>query len=105
MGRKLSGTVKHKIQTAFAGNHTASEELCDRVDEVLAENDANVYLDLGMLIATAVDNTDAATMGFKVGDIVALVKDADQTLQTITTDAEFAVAPVIGDLIIAKRPL
>ena len=34
-----------------------------------------------------------------VEEYVALIKDADQTLQTITTDDEFATAPAIGDLI------
>ena len=57
----------------------------------------------GILIATATDNTDAATLGFLVGDTIALIKDADQTLQTVTDDDQFAVAPAIGDLILQLR--
>jgi len=105
MGRKLSGTVRNKVQIAFAGNNTASEELILAIEESLALNDAETYRDLGMMLATATDHTDAIALGLLVGDKVAFVKEEDQIMQTITTDAEFVTAPTVGDLIIAKRPL
>lgn len=105
----LSESSKKILVVAMANKSKAEEvaALIDANEAAAAANAAKVagssYVLAGILIATAVDNTDAATLGFLVGDTVALIKDADQTLQTITTDNEFAVAPAIGDLILHYR--
>ena len=101
----LSTDTKKVLVVAMANESKANEvsAAIDANEAAAAANAAKVagssLVIAGLLIATAIDNTDAATLGFQVGDIVALIKDADQTLQTITTIDEFAVAPAIGDLI------
>lgn len=101
----LSKDSKEVLVVAMA-NRSKADEVSAAIDANEASAAANLakvagssYVIAGLLIATAIDNTDAATLGFLVGDVVALIKDADQTLQTITVINEFAVAPVIGDLI------
>ena len=101
----LSNDTKKVLVVAMANESKANEvsAAIDANESAASANAAKVagsgYVIAGLLVATATDNTDAATLGFLVGDIVALIKDADQTLQTITTADEFASAPAIGDLI------
>ncbi len=112
----LSKDTKFRLEHALT-KKSASDEMAAAIDASTAGNTANAaaaaanalkvagsnFIIAGILIATAADNTDAATLGFLVDDVIALVKDADQTLQTVTTDDEFASAPAVGDLIIHLR--
>ena len=105
---KLSNKVKEVLENAFSSHVEEAKELIDAIDKATADDISEAgakYVTAGLLVATANDNTDAATLEVKVGDVVALIKDADQTLQTITTDDEFVTAPAIGDLIHVHRPI
>jgi hypothetical protein len=102
----LADRTKEVLTVAMA-DAPSGTEIAAAIDSSTAASAINTaktttssFVIAGLLIATNTDNTDAATLGFLVGDTVALIKDADQTLQTIATDNEFAVAPAVGDLIV-----
>ncbi len=105
----LSVDLKFRLKHALT-DKAAADEMSAAIDASTSANAANAakvagsnYVIAGVLIATATDNTDAATLGFLVDDTVILIKDGDQTLQTVTTDDEFASVPAIGDLIVQLR--
>lgn len=112
----LSKDAKNRLDHAVT-SEVAGQEVANAIDASTSANVVNAasaaanalkvagsnFIIAGILIATNTDNTDAATLAFLVDDVVALIKDADQTLQTITSDDEFAVAPAVGDLILHLR--
>lgn len=105
----LSKDAKFRLEHALT-DKGAGDEMSAAIDLSTISAAANAakvlgsnFVVAGILIATATDNTDAATLGFLIGDTIALIKDADQTLQTVVTDDEFASVPAVGDLIIQLR--
>lgn len=102
---KLSELTRTRLHNAFGADGVSSGELADNIDNLNSLTDGQKYVGIGLQIATAADHTDAISIGLKVGDKVALVNTTGQTVQTITTDNEFASVPAIGDLIIAQRPV
>ena len=112
----LTKDTKFRLEHALT-KKSASDEMAAAIDGSTVQSAANAltsaanalkvagsnFIIAGILIATATNNTDAATLAFLEDDIVVLIKDADQTLQTITTDDEFASVPAVGDLIIHLR--
>lgn len=95
----LSEDLKKIIVVALA-NASKGAELSAAIDASTAKVAASNFVLAGLLIATTADTTtDATTLGLAVGDTVAFIKDADQTLATIVTANTFPVAPAVGDLI------
>lgn len=102
---KLTDKVREALNNAFSSRGDAVRELTDQINSNSEASDGAKYKDIGFMNATAVDNTDAVTMDLKIGDLVAVVTATTNAIQTITVDGEFAVAPAIGDLLIAKRTI